>query len=81
MAQLMTWKTAVVNVAYGRAKGGIGCSPTDLSMSELERLTHDLIGVNVDIPAPDMGTNAQVCTVRITIAYIISGKRDDVTNK
>ncbi|XP_076924957.1 glutamate dehydrogenase A-like [Bidens hawaiensis] len=66
LAQLMTWKTAVVNVPYGGAKGGIGCSPKDLSMSELERLTrvftykiHDAIGVNVDVPAPDMGTNAQ----------------------
>lgn len=65
----MTWKTAVVNVPYGGAKGGIGCSPKELSTSELERLTrvftqkiHDLIGVNTDIPAPDMGTNGQVCT-------------------
>nr|GEZ86080.1 glutamate dehydrogenase 2 [Tanacetum cinerariifolium] len=62
----MTWKTAVVNVPYGGAKGGIGCAPKDLSMTELERLTrvftqkiHDLIGINVDVPAPDMGTNAQ----------------------
>ncbi|KAK1415401.1 hypothetical protein QVD17_31182 [Tagetes erecta] len=66
LAQLMTWKTAVVNVPYGGAKGGIACSPKDLSISELERLTrvftlkiHDAIGVNVDVPAPDMGTNAQ----------------------
>lgn len=70
LAQLMTWKTAVVNVPYGGAKGGIACSPKDLSISELERLTrvftlkiHDAIGVNVDVPAPDMGTNAQVCTL------------------
>nr|GEW40169.1 glutamate dehydrogenase [Tanacetum cinerariifolium] len=66
LAQLMTWKTAVVNVPYGGAKGGIGCAPKNLSMTELERRTrvftqkiHDLIGVNVDVPAPDMGTNAQ----------------------
>jgi glutamate dehydrogenase (NAD(P)+) len=64
----MTWKTAVAAVPYGGAKGGIGCSPDDLSRSELERLTrvftqkiHDLIGTHTDIPAPDMGTNAQVC--------------------
>lgn len=63
----MTWKTAVANVPYGGAKGGIGCSPSDLSASELERLTriftqkiHDLIGIHTDIPAPDMGTNSQV---------------------
>ncbi|KAK9063291.1 hypothetical protein SSX86_017161 [Deinandra increscens subsp. villosa] len=66
LAELMTWKTAVVNVPYGGAKGGIGCSPKDLSVVELERLTrvfthkiHDSIGVNIDVPAPDMGTNAQ----------------------
>uniref|UniRef100_A0ACD5UTV5 Uncharacterized protein n=2 Tax=Avena sativa TaxID=4498 RepID=A0ACD5UTV5_AVESA len=66
LAQLMTWKTAVAAVPYGGAKGGIGCSPGELSRSELERLTrvftqkiHDLIGTHTDIPAPDMGTNAQ----------------------
>jgi glutamate dehydrogenase (NAD(P)+) len=66
LAQLMTWKTAVAAVPYGGAKGGIGCSPDELSRSELERLTrvftqkiHDLIGTHTDIPAPDMGTNAQ----------------------
>ncbi|GJN23044.1 hypothetical protein PR202_gb10660 [Eleusine coracana subsp. coracana] len=66
LAQLMTWKTAVANIPYGGAKGGIGCSPGDLSISELERLTrvftqkiHDLIGIHADVPAPDMGTNSQ----------------------
>jgi glutamate dehydrogenase (NAD(P)+) len=63
----MTWKTAVANIPYGGAKGGIGCSPGELSISELERLTrvftqkiHDLIGIHTDVPAPDMGTNSQV---------------------
>ncbi|KAH7841391.1 hypothetical protein Vadar_029323 [Vaccinium darrowii] len=72
LAQLMTWKTAVADIPYGGAKGGIGCTPKELSKSELERLTrvftqkiHDLIGVNVDVPAPDMGTNAQ------TMAWIL----------
>ena len=67
LAQLMTWKSAVADIPYGGAKGGIGCNPGDLSKSELERLTrvftqkiHDLIGVHTDVPAPDMGTNAQV---------------------
>ncbi|KAJ3674767.1 hypothetical protein LUZ60_005383 [Juncus effusus] len=66
LAQLMTWKTAVANIPYGGAKGGIGCAPGELSLTELERLTrvftqkiHDLIGVNTDVPAPDMGTNPQ----------------------
>ncbi|CAN6486813.1 unnamed protein product [Victoria cruziana] len=67
LAQLMTWKTAVADIPYGGAKGGIGCNPNDLSTSELERLTrvftqkiHDLIGIHTDVPAPDMGTNSQV---------------------
>jgi glutamate dehydrogenase (NAD(P)+) len=67
LAALMTWKTAVVNIPYGGAKGGISLSPKDLSPGELERVTrkfideiHDAIGPDKDIPAPDMGTNAQV---------------------
>ncbi|TXG51229.1 hypothetical protein EZV62_023753 [Acer yangbiense] len=66
LAQLMTWKSAVAAIPYGGAKGGIGCDPTELSTSELERLTrvftqkiHDLIGIHRDVPAPDMGTNSQ----------------------
>ncbi|MEZ4446919.1 MAG: Glu/Leu/Phe/Val dehydrogenase dimerization domain-containing protein [Polyangiaceae bacterium] len=67
LASLMTWKTAVVNIPYGGAKGGIAVDPADLSMAELERLTrkftqsiHEMIGDTVDIPAPDVNTNAQV---------------------
>ncbi|MCC7538162.1 MAG: glutamate dehydrogenase [Deltaproteobacteria bacterium] len=66
LASLMTWKTAVVGLPYGGAKGGIQCDPTTLSTRELERITrklvdeiHDVIGPDTDIPAPDMGTNAQ----------------------
>jgi glutamate dehydrogenase (NAD(P)+) len=67
LASLMTWKTAVVNLPYGGAKGGISVDPKTLSRGELERITrrfvdeiHDMVGPNKDIPAPDMGTNAQV---------------------
>lgn len=67
LAQLMTWKTAVVNIPYGGAKGGIAVDTSKLSRGELERITrrfidniHDMIGPDKDIPAPDMGTNAQV---------------------
>lgn len=67
LATLMTWKTAVVNIPYGGAKGGIAVNTHDLSPGELERVTrkfidelHDIIGPDKDIPAPDMGTNAQV---------------------
>ena len=67
LASLMTWKTAVVNLPYGGAKGGIGVNPRDLSKAEVERLTrafvdqiHDIVGPDTDIPAPDMGTDHQV---------------------
>lgn len=67
LASLMTWKTAVVNLPYGGAKGGIQCNPAELSVKELERLTrkfvdqiHDVIGPTRDIPGPDMNTNPQV---------------------
>src|SRR5579872_5967981 len=67
LAALMTWKTSVVNIPYGGAKGGISVDPAKLSRGELERITrrfidniHDMIGPDKDIPAPDMGTNAQV---------------------
>ena len=66
LASLMTWKTALVNLPYGGAKGGVQVDPGLLSQSELNRLTRrytlnieHLIGPNRDIPAPDMGTNAQ----------------------
>ncbi len=67
LASLMTWKTAVVDLPYGGAKGGISVDPKTLSLGELERITrkfideiHEVIGPDQDIPAPDMGTNAQV---------------------
>ncbi|MFN2389677.1 MAG: Glu/Leu/Phe/Val dehydrogenase [Actinomycetota bacterium] len=66
LAALMTWKNAVIDVPFGGAKGGVQCDPRSLSGPELERLTRRftsmisyVIGVNRDIPAPDMGTNAQ----------------------
>ncbi len=67
LASLMTWKTAVVDIPFGGGKGGMNCDPTVLSKGELERLTrrfvqqiHDFIGPDKDIPAPDVGTDAQV---------------------
>jgi glutamate dehydrogenase (NAD(P)+) len=63
----MTWKTAVVNVPFGGAKGGVACDPAQLSQGELERITRKFverigqeIGPQRDIPAPDVNTNAQV---------------------
>ncbi|WP_420450721.1 Glu/Leu/Phe/Val family dehydrogenase [Ilumatobacter sp.] len=67
LASLMTWKTAVVDVPFGGAKGGVEIDVSTLSKPELERLTRgytraisDIIGPSEDIPAPDMGTDAQV---------------------
>ena len=66
LASLMTWKTALVDIPFGGAKGGIQCDPTTLSRSELRRVTRTylqniahLLGVYRDIPAPDMGSDAQ----------------------
>lgn len=67
LASLMTWKTAVMDIPFGGAKGGITVNPKDLSERELEKLTRklvqaikDVIGVHEDIPAPDMNTDARV---------------------
>ena len=67
LAAWMSWKCALVDVPFGGAKGGVTCDPRALSEGELERLTRryaaeifDLIGPNLDIPAPDVGTDARV---------------------
>ncbi len=67
LASLMTWKTAVVGIPYGGAKGGIRVDPRTLNPGELERMTrkftdqiHDVIGPEVDIPAPDVNTDGQI---------------------
>ena len=66
LASLMTWKTALMGLPFGGAKGGVQCDPHSMSSRELERLTRrftnaigHVIGVQRDIPAPDVGTNAQ----------------------
>jgi len=66
LAAWMTFKCAVANLPYGGAKGGIKCDPRAMSVGELERLSRayaqamkDVIGVNKDIPAPDMGTGGR----------------------
>lgn len=67
LAMLQTWKNALVNLPYGGAKGGVVCDPRKLSPGEKERLTRrytyeimPVIGPEKDIPAPDVGTDAQV---------------------
>lgn len=67
LAMWMTWKSAVVNLPYGGAKGGVVVDPKSLSSGELENLTRRyateisiLIGPNEDIPAPDLGTDPRI---------------------
>ncbi|HEX9711346.1 MAG TPA: Glu/Leu/Phe/Val dehydrogenase dimerization domain-containing protein [Actinomycetota bacterium] len=78
LAALMTWKTAIADLPFGGAKGGVQCEPFLLSEDEKQRLTRRftsmiayILGSNRDIPAPDMNTNAQ------TMAWMMDefGKR------
>jgi glutamate dehydrogenase (NAD(P)+) len=66
LASWMTWKCALLRLPYGGAKGGVRCDVRDLSRPEVERLTRrftselvEVIGPQMDIPAPDMATNDQ----------------------
>jgi glutamate dehydrogenase (NAD(P)+) len=72
LAMLMSWKCSLMGLPYGGAKGGVACTPSALSPRELERMTRRytaevmlLIGPDLDIPAPDLGTNEQ------TMAWIM----------
>ena len=73
LAALMIWKTALVDIPFGGAKGGVQCDPRKMSPHERQALTRrftrsisQIIGVNRDIPAPDVGTNSQ------TMAWMMS---------
>jgi glutamate dehydrogenase/leucine dehydrogenase len=90
LAAWMTWKTATVNVPFGGAKGGVVCDPKRMSKSELERMTRryaseilPIIGPTMDIPAPDVYTDAQTMawimdTYAMTIGHsahgVVTGK-------
>ena len=78
LASLMTWKTALVGIPFGGAKGGVQCDPRKMSPRELQSLTRSftksisqIIGVNRDIPAPDVGTNSQ------TMAWMMSAYAEE----
>jgi glutamate dehydrogenase (NAD(P)+) len=67
LAMWMTWKCSLVGLPLGGAKGGVACDPAQLSRAELQSMTRrytaeilNFIGPEVDVPAPDMGTNEQV---------------------
>ena len=90
LAMWMSWKCALTGLPYGGAKGGIACDPHKLSAGELERLTRrytqemiPFIGPQVDIMAPDVGTNEQVMAWMMdsysmhmghTVPSIVTGK-------
>ena len=90
LAMWMTWKCAVVNIPFGGGKGGVAVDPQKLSIKELERLARrytaeiiDLIGPEVDVPAPDVNTNPQIMAwivdtysmhMRKTVTSVVTGK-------
>jgi glutamate dehydrogenase (NAD(P)+) len=90
LAMWMSWKCALTGLPYGGAKGGISCAPAQMSRGELERLTRrftqemiPFIGPQVDIMAPDVGTNEQVMAwmmdtysvhMGATVPSIVTGK-------
>jgi len=90
LAMWMSWKCALTGLPYGGAKGGIACDPTGMSRGELERLTRrytqemiPFIGPQIDVMAPDLGTNEQVMAWMMdtysvyagyTVPSIVTGK-------
>ncbi len=80
LASLMTWKNALVDIPFGGAKGGVQCDPRTMSEDELNRLTRrytsnieHFLGINRDIPAPDMGTNSQTMAWMMDAYGLIHG--------
>ena len=90
LAVWMTMKCAIVNIPFGGGKGGVICEPSELSRSELEKLTRrytasliEMWGEEIDIPAPDVNTNEQVMAwimdtysmyARRTVTSVVTGK-------
>ena len=90
LAAWMTWKSAVVDIPFGGAKGGIKCNPLEMSSGEIERLTRayttamsGVLGPDRDIPAPDMGTGQREMAWMmdqysryhgVTVSGVVTGK-------
>ncbi len=81
LATWMTWKTSLLNLPLGGAKGGVCVDPRKLSKKELERLTRrytaeiiNLIGPDIDIPAPDVNTNAQIMAWMMDVYSMQKGR-------
>ena len=80
LAMWMTWKSAVLNIPFGGAKGGVQCNPKEMSLREIEHLTRRftweismLLGPEQDIPAPDVYTNPQVMAWIMDTYSILKG--------
>jgi len=80
LAMWMTWKSAVLNIPFGGAKGGVQCNPKEMSSHEIEHLTRRftweismLLGPEQDIPAPDVYTNPQVMAWMMDTYSILKG--------
>jgi glutamate dehydrogenase (NAD(P)+) len=81
LATWMTWKTSLLNLPLGGAKGGVCVDPRQLSKKELERLTRrytaeiiNIIGPDIDIPAPDVNTNAQIMAWMMDVYSMQKGR-------
>src|SRR4051794_39217581 len=81
LAAGMTFKTAIANLPFGGAKGGVRCDPEQLSLSELERLTRryafevmPLLGPDRDVPAPDVNTDGRVMAWLMDTISMTSGQ-------
>ncbi len=83
LAAWMTWKTAVVDIPLGGAKGGIICNPKEMSAGELERLSRAyirqvarILGLEKDVPAPDVYTTPQIMAWMVDEYAVIKGHNE-----
>jgi glutamate dehydrogenase (NAD(P)+) len=81
LAMLMSWKCALMGLPYGGAKGGVRCVPRSMSVREREHLTRRytaeiilMIGPDIDIPAPDLGTDEQTMAWMMDTYSMTQGK-------
>jgi glutamate dehydrogenase (NAD(P)+) len=81
LAAMMTFKTALVDLPFGGAKGGVRCDPRRLSLGELERVTRrytyeisPILGPEADIPAPDVNTDGRVMAWLMDTLSMVQGK-------
>ena len=80
LAMWMTWKCSVVNIPLGGAKGGVVCNPKEMSQAEIERLSRayirqvgPMLGLEKDVPAPDVFTNPQVMSWMLDEFSVLKG--------